>query len=53
MDGDGMILSIKNLIKTFPKDDTEMIAVSGFQLDVKEGSSSASWDLQDAARPQC
>ena len=32
-----MILSIKNLIKTFPKDDTEMIAVSGFQLDVKEG----------------
>jgi len=37
MDGDGMILSIKNLIKTFPKDDTEMIAVSGFQLDVKEG----------------
>jgi NitT/TauT family transport system ATP-binding protein len=37
MDGDGVILSIKNLTKTFPKDDTDMVAVSGFDLDVKEG----------------
>ena len=37
MDGNGIILSIKNLVKAFPKDDTEMIAVSGFALYVKDG----------------
>ncbi len=37
MDGNGMILSIKNLVKTFPKEETEMVAVSGFGLDVKDG----------------
>jgi NitT/TauT family transport system ATP-binding protein len=32
-----MILSIKNLHKTFPKEDGEMVAIDEFDLDVKEG----------------
>ncbi|MGD0817794.1 MAG: ABC transporter ATP-binding protein [Methanomassiliicoccales archaeon] len=32
-----MILSIKNLHKTFPKEDGEMVAIEDFNLDVNEG----------------
>jgi NitT/TauT family transport system ATP-binding protein len=32
-----MILSIKNLHKTFPKEDGEMVAIEDFNLDVAEG----------------
>lgn len=37
MDGHDVILSIKNLKKTFPKDDGEMVAIENFNLDVKNG----------------
>ena len=37
MDGHDIILTIKDLVKTFPKDDDEMVAVSGFDLDVHNG----------------
>ena len=32
-----MILSIRNLHKTFPKEDGEMVAIDNFNLDVEEG----------------
>jgi hypothetical protein len=32
-----MILSIKNLHKTFPKEEGEMVAIDDFNLDVEEG----------------
>ena len=37
MDGHDVILSIKSLIKKFPKDEGEMVAVDDFNLEVKEG----------------
>lgn len=37
MDGHDVILSIKNLKKTFPKDDGAMVAIENFNLDVKNG----------------
>jgi len=37
MDGSEVILSIKNLKKTFPLDDGELVAIKDFSLDVKEG----------------
>jgi NitT/TauT family transport system ATP-binding protein len=37
MDGHDIILTVKDLVKTFPKDEGEMIAVSGFELDVHNG----------------
>lgn len=37
MDGSEVILSIKNLKKTFPLDEGELVAIKDFSLDVREG----------------
>jgi NitT/TauT family transport system ATP-binding protein len=37
MDGNGVILSIKNLTKSFPKDGGEMLAIEDLSLEVKDG----------------
>jgi NitT/TauT family transport system ATP-binding protein len=37
MDGHGVILSVRKLVKKFPMDDGEMTAVSDFNLEVQEG----------------
>ena len=37
MDGHGVILTIKDLVKTFPQGEKEVTAVSGFDLEVRNG----------------
>lgn len=37
MDGDEVILTINDLTKTFPMDEEELVAIKGFNLEVKRG----------------
>jgi NitT/TauT family transport system ATP-binding protein len=37
MDGDEVVLSIKNLYKSFKKDDGELVAIEDFSLDIRNG----------------
>ena len=36
MDGDGLILTINNLDKTFPRDGKDMLVLDDFSMEVRE-----------------